>query len=283
MEQRTLGRTGRQLSVIGFGGIVVCDVTPTEADAYVAEAIDRGVNYFDVAPIYGNAQERLGPALAPYRDQAFLACKTVHRGGKEATADLHRSLELLKTDHFDLYQFHNISSLEQAEKVLAPGGALEAFIEAREQGLIRHIGFSAHSEAAAVRLLDEYPFDSVLMPVNIYSWRDGGFGQLACAKAVEKGAGVLAIKGLAKRPLRDGEEKKWTKCWYVPIEDAAEARAALAFTLSQPVTAAVSPGYAELLWLACDAVEALESGAAELAQEPSPDAAPLFTAEESDA
>jgi len=282
MEERILGRTGRQLSVIGFGGIVVRDASPAEADEYVARAIDRGVNYFDVgpAPAYGDAEERLGPALEPYRDQVFLACKTTHRSARDATADLHRSLERLRTDHFDLYQFHRVSSVEQAEKLLAPGGALEAFIAARERGLIRHIGFSAHSEEAAMHLLDAFPFDSVLLPINLFSWRDGGFGRRACEKAVEKGAGILAIKALAKRPLREGEKNKWPKCWYVPMETAAEARAALAFTLSQPVTAAVSPSYAELLWLACDAVEALESDASGLPQEPGPDGEPLFKAEE---
>ncbi len=257
MEKRILGRTGAELSVIGFGGIVIRDVSPTDAAGYVARAIERGINYFDVAPGYGNAEERLGPALEPYRDQVFLACKTGKRSAREAECEFNRSLQRLGTDYFDLYQFHGVSSVEQAEQILAPGGALEFFVAARERGLIRHIGFSAHSEAAALRLLEAFPFDSMLLPVNLFCWRDGGFGQQACRAAVERGTGILALKSLAKRPVREGEEKKWPKCWYVPFDTVAEARIALQFTLSRPVTAAVCPGHAELLWLACDALSTL--------------------------
>jgi aryl-alcohol dehydrogenase-like predicted oxidoreductase len=257
MEKRILGRTGAELSVIGFGGIVVRDVSPESAAEHVVQAIERGINYFDVAPGYGNAEERLGPALEPYRDRVFLACKTGQRSAGEAKRELNRSLERLRTDHFDLYQFHAVSSVEQAEEILAPGGALECFVTARAQGLIRHIGFSAHCEAAALRLLEAFPFDSMLLPINLLCWRDGGFGRRACEAARDRGTGILALKALAKRPVREGEKKKWPKCWYVPFDTLAEASLALEFTLSKPVTAAVSPGHAELLWLACDALSAL--------------------------
>jgi aryl-alcohol dehydrogenase-like predicted oxidoreductase len=278
MQKRLLGRTGRRLSVIGFGGVVVSEVSPVEAAEYVNLAIERGINYFDVAPSYGNAEELLGPALQPHRDNVFLACKTLQRSAKEADAELNRSLKRLKTDHFDLYQLHGVSSLEEADQILAPGGALEAFISARERKLIQHIGFSAHSEEAALRLLEAFPFDSVLVPINLFCWRDGQFGSRVSAKAIEKGAGILALKALAKRPWREGEPRKWPKCWYAPIDTASEASAALAFTLSQPITAAVSPGHAELLWLACDAVDALGRNPLKTPQEPSLDGAPIFSA-----
>ncbi len=277
MQHRALGRTGERLSVIGFGGIVVRDVSPAEAADYVARAVDRGVSYFDVAPTYGNAEERLGPALQPYRDQVFLACKTGQRRAEDAEVELHRSLEQLRTDHFDLYQLHAVSSVEQADEILAPGGALEAFVAARGRGLIRHVGFSAHSEEAAVRLLDAFPFDSVLVPINLFCWQDGGFGPRVCDKAAETGAAVLALKALAKRPWREGESKKWAKCWYCPIDTLPEARAALSFTLSRPVTAAVSPSHAELLWLACDALDSLDAEPVESPEEASFDGAPIFT------
>jgi len=276
MEKRVLGNTGTQLSVIGFGGIIVRDVSPSDAAEYVTRAIDRGINYFDVAPFYGNAEERLGPALEPYRDQVFLACKTMQRLGKDVNFELNRSLKRLKTDHFDLYQFHAVSSLEEAEQILAPGGALEAFIHAKKQGLIHHIGFSAHSEEAALRLLDAYSFDSMLLPINMFCWREGSFGPRACKKAKEKGTGILALKSLAKRPLRKDEPPKWPKCWYVPIDTAKEARAALAFTLSQPVTAAVCPGHVELLWLACDAAEAIKDMPSETSLETNIPGEPIF-------
>src|ERR1700742_5356562 len=106
IARRPLGKTGEHLSIIGFGGIVVMDEDPTQASNIVAEAVDRGVNYFDVAPSYGDAQERLGPALAPYRKNCFLACKTEGRKRDDSRAQLENSLKLLKTDHVDLYQFH---------------------------------------------------------------------------------------------------------------------------------------------------------------------------------
>lgn len=257
MQKRTLGKTGAELSVIGFGGIVVTNTTPAEADQYVGEAIDRGINYFDVAPQYGNAEERLGPALKPYRDNAFLACKTEKRDAAGARSAMENSLKLLKTDHFDLYQFHGIPSIEQAEQILAPGGALETVLKARDEGLIRHIGFSAHSEEAARLMLDSFDFDSVLFPINFRCWIDGNFGPKLIEKAQEKEIGILALKALANRPVKEGEEKKWPKCWYVPIDTLELAVPALGFTLSQPVTAAVAPGHIELFRLACDALDAL--------------------------
>ncbi len=109
IARRTLGRTGEKLSIIGFGGIVVMNEETGAANNIVAEAVDRGINYFDVAPSYGNAQERLGPALAPYRKNCFLACKTDGRMKDDSRAHLEESLRLLKTDHVDLYQFHALT------------------------------------------------------------------------------------------------------------------------------------------------------------------------------
>ena len=278
MEKRSLGSTGRELSVIGFGGIAVMNEEPEEAARLVTQAIGRGITYFDVAPSYGNAEERLGPALKPYRDQVFLAGKTGQRQAGEAEAELHRTLERLQTDHLDVYQFHGVSSLEEAEKILAPGGALETFVAARDQGLIRHIGFSAHSQEAAVRLLEAFPFDSMLLPLNTACWHVGGFGPAVVEKAVEKGTGILALKSLAKRPVAEGEVKKWPKCWYVPVDTIPEAIECLAFTLGQPVTAALPPGHADLVWLACDALEALADRAPDADPTMPIDAAPIFNA-----
>ena len=258
MEKRVLGRTGARLSVIGLGGLVVSGVSPADATEYVTRAIGRGVNYFDVAPTYGDAEQRLGAALEPYRDQVFLACKTTQLSAKDVETELNNSLEQLRTDHFDLYQLHAVNTSEQVDQILSPGGALEAFIAARDRGLIKHIGFSAHAEDSALRLLDAFPFDSVLFPVNLFCWRDG-FGPRVCEKAAEKGTGILAIKALAKRHLHEDEKSKWSSFGYVPIDSPPEVRTAISFTLSKPVTSAVCPRRAELLWLACDAVDALEN------------------------
>jgi aryl-alcohol dehydrogenase-like predicted oxidoreductase len=255
METRRLGKTGERLSVVGFGGIVVKDVSPAEAARLVVQALDRGINYVDVAPSYGNAEERLGPALAPYRHSVFLACKTQERTARGAREELHRSLERLHTETFDLYQLHAVSTMEEVERVLGPGGAMEALVEAREQGLVRYLGFSSHADDAAVALLQRFPFDTMLFPFNWVAWHQGGFGPRAMAAAKRAGVGILALKALAKRALREGEERPWPKCWYVPVDDPAEAQMALNWTLSLDVTAAVSPSHAELLWWMCDAAD----------------------------
>lgn len=257
MEKRRLGKTDARLSVVGFGGIILSNVTDADACRHVAAAVDRGINYFDVGPAYGEAEQRLGPALQPYRNNVFLACKTLQRSADEAMNELHRSLKRLKTDHFDLYQLHFITSLEQVDQVMGPGGAMEAIVQAQKQGLIRYIGFSAHLEEAAVRLFDEFPFDSMMFPINRQCWVEGNFGPAAVEKAQQSGAAVLAIKSMAKRPWRKDEHRKWPNCWYAPVDILDEAKAAIAFTLSKPVTSALCPGHAELLWLACDALEAL--------------------------
>lgn len=255
MEKRRLGKTNGILSVVGFGGIVVMDEEPASAKRIVARAIDRGINYFDVAPSYGNAEERLGPALEPYRDSVFLACKTEKRTKDEAAAELHRSLQRLHTDHFDLYQLHGVTTLDDVNTIMGKGGAIEAFTEARERGLVRYLGFSAHTEEAALALLNSFDFDSVLFPFNWVCWHQGHFGSRVVDAAKGKGVGMLALKALAKRKWKEGEKRKWSKCWYAPVETAEEASLGLRFTLSLPITAAVSPGHAELLWWACDAAD----------------------------
>ena len=153
MEKRPLGKTGITLSVVGFGGIIVMNENIAKARRFVAEAVSRGINYFDVAPTYGNAEERLGPALEPYRKSVFLACKTGERTRKKASIELHRSLRRLRTDYVDLYQLHGVTTLEEVDQIMGAGGAMEVFLEARKKGLIRCIGFSAHSEKAALSLL----------------------------------------------------------------------------------------------------------------------------------
>jgi aryl-alcohol dehydrogenase-like predicted oxidoreductase len=258
MERRVLGKTGEPLSVIGFGGMVVRDEEPIAASRLVAQAVERGINYFDVAPSYGNAEERLGPALEPYRANVFLACKTTKRTKEEAAAELRQSLRYLRTDHFDLYQLHGVMTLEEVDTAMSTGGALEAFLEAREEGLIRYIGFSAHSEPAALALLDRFEFDSVLFPFNWVCWHQGGFGPRVLARAQEEGVGILGLKALAKRRWKEGEERRWPKCWYAPVDSPEEASLALRFVLSKPITAAVCPSHAELLWWACDAADRFE-------------------------
>jgi len=255
MNKRVLGQTGELLSMVGFGGILVTDEEPAVASCLVAEAIERGVNYFDVAPTYGNAEERLGPALEPYRKDVFLACKTTQRLAEGAAFELERSLQRLRTDHFDLYQCHSVTTLEDVEQITGPGGALEVFLQAQKDGRVRHIGFSAHSEEAALALMERHPFTSILYPVNWVTWHQGPFGARTMARARELGMGVLALKTMAKRKIAEGEPRPWKKCWYVPAESYDEAELGFRFTFSRPVTAGPCPGHAHLFRWMCDAAE----------------------------
>ena len=252
MEKRILGKTGEQLSIIGFGGIAVSGVEQSEADALVRESIDSGVNYFDVAPSYGNAQERLGPALEEFRKDVFLACKTTERDKDGAAAELRESLKMLRTDHFDLYQLHGMSSEDDLHKAMGQGGAIEAFVEAREQGLVRYLGFSAHSAEVALALMDRFDFDTVLFPINWVCCFNANFGPQVIAKAKDKGMGRLALKAMARTTREKGVRNEYPKCWYKPVTDPEETALAIRFTLSQPITAAVTPGDSRLLRRALD-------------------------------
>lgn len=259
LEKRSLGRTGKMLSVIGFGGIVVKDTTSEEASAYVKMAIDAGVNYFDVAPSYGNAEIMLGPALEPYRPDVFLACKTTERTKEGSRAELERSLTRLRTDHFDLYQLHAMTSMDDVKKVMGKGGAMETFIEARKEGKIKHIGFSAHSVEAALALMDQFDFDTILYPVSFTTWYAGNFGPQVLARAQEKKMGILALKAMAKGPWPEGASRsQYPKCWYEPLSEKEDARMGLRFTLSHPVTAAIPPGDGNLFKLALELRDSLK-------------------------
>jgi predicted aldo/keto reductase-like oxidoreductase len=253
MEKRLFGNTGEKLSFIGFGGIIVSDTEQTDANNYVAEAIHNGVNYFDVAPSYGNAQERLGPALVGKRQNIFLACKTNKRTKAESEEELNASLRTLKTDYFDLYQFHGVTTLKDVETILKPGGAMETFVKAQKAGKIKYLGFSAHTEEAALALMDNFNFTSVLFPINWASYFNAGFSHNILEKASEKGMAKLALKALAKTDWPEGLEhnlRKYPKCWYEPIDDEKLATLALRFTLSKPITAAIPPGDIRLFRMA---------------------------------
>jgi aryl-alcohol dehydrogenase-like predicted oxidoreductase len=233
-----------QLSILGLGGMTLVGMDQSDASRLVAEALDRGVNYFDVAPFYGDgeAETKLGAALHQYRRGAFLACKTLVRNGSGARSELERSLTRLRTDHFDLYQFHALTTLEEVEQIFAPAGAAEAFLRAREQGLVRFIGFSAHSVEAACAMLDRFAFDSVLFPVNYVCYARAAFGPQVMEKAKRLGVARIALKALADRKWHRDERREYPNCWYKPIADDTRALDALRFSLSEDVTAALPPG-----------------------------------------
>jgi len=260
IPKRRLGKTGAELSIIALGGIVVMDTEQTFANNIVAEAFDRGINYFDVAPEYGNAQQKLGPALEPYRKRSFLACKTLMRDKDGAANDLEDSLRKLRTDHVDLYQFHAVTTKEDVEKIFGPKGAMETFQAARQAGKVRFIGFSAHSVENAFSMLDHYNFDTILFPINFVLFSQANFGPQVLARAHEKGMGILALKSMAKGiwPAAQKENHPHSKCWYQPAALPDEASMGLRWTLSHPITAAVPPGDESYFRLAMDVAQKFE-------------------------
>ncbi|RCW58745.1 aldo/keto reductase [Halanaerobium sp. ST460_2HS_T2] len=251
MKYRKLGKTDLNVSEITFGGIMLMNTPQKEADQIVEAAVKKGINFFDVGPTYGNAQNILGPALKPYRDKVYLANKTEPGQTKEQVKkDIEKSLKLLETDYFDLYQLHEVTDEDALNKALGSGGALEAIIEAKEEGLIKHIGFSAHKEWAALKLIKSFDFDTIMFPVNWNYWFNFNQGPEVIKQARKKGMGIIAIKALAQKRWQDGRQKNYNT-WYKPIYDNDRlAELALKFTLSQDVDTAVSPGDNRMLDLA---------------------------------
>jgi aryl-alcohol dehydrogenase-like predicted oxidoreductase len=200
LPRRAYGDTGERLSIIGFGGIVVSGVEQEHANRVVAEAVEKGVNYFDVAPTYGDAEMKLGPALEPYRKDVFLACKTTQRTKDGAAAELAESLKRLRTDHLDLYQLHAMTDMRKdVDVAFGSGGAMEVLVEAKKQGRVRYLGFSAHSEEAALAAMDRYDFDSILFPVNFATFYKADFGPRVVQAAKSKGIARLALKAMARQ------------------------------------------------------------------------------------
>ena len=187
------------------------------------------------------------------RNGIFLACKTENRSKNGSEELLHASLKKLKTDHFDLYQLHSVTTLEDVEQIFSSDGAMETFLKAKQQGLIKHIGFSAHSEEAALALMERYDFDSILLPINWVNIFNANFAPKVLEIAKSKGMGILALKAMAKTSLAECDVNKYSKAWYQPIEDESLAKLAYRYTLSQGITAAIPPGYIKFFRWAVEA------------------------------
>ena len=242
IERRALGQTGEKVSVVAFGGYVLNQSTSAQSAQWVRDAFEAGVNHFDVAPEYGTAEVQMGPALEPYRKRVFLSCKTAQRQQAAASTELDRSLQRLRTDHFDLYQLHHVTRMDEVEAIFGDDGAIKALEKARKDGKVRFLGFSAHSVDAALAMMDRFAFDSIMFPVNYATWHAGNFGPQVLARAQEKKMGILALKALARQPWPQGADRSaHPNCWYQPMTDPDEALLGLRFTLSHPVTTALMP------------------------------------------
>jgi aryl-alcohol dehydrogenase-like predicted oxidoreductase len=231
------GRTGHQSTRIVFGAAALGAVSQDDADQTMELIRQHGINHLDVAASYGDAELRLGPWMKDHRDEYFLATKTGERTRDAAYAEIQLSLERLQTDHVDLIQLHNLVDEAEWQTAFAPGGALEAVVQAKEEGLTRFIGVTGHGVTVAaqhLRSLKEYPFDSVLLPYNYpmslnVSYLDDFEALLAtCA---EREVAVQTIKAITRAPWGDREQTAST--WYEPLTDQDAIDIAVSWVLGR--------------------------------------------------
>jgi len=246
METRRFGRTRHFSTVAILGGAAFGKVDQGTADAAMERVIAAGVNHIDIAPSYGNAEDRMGPWIAHERKRFFLGCKTTERSREGAAAELHHSLERLRTDKFDLYQLHAVKTMEELDAVTARGGALEAAIAARSEGLTRFIGITGHglqSPGVFLEALRRFDFDSVLFPINARLFANADYRRDTEALLRDcraRDAGVMTIKAITKGPW--GDRPKTHTTWYEPFTDAAQIQRAVNFALSQDITGLCTVG-----------------------------------------
>ncbi len=253
MERRRLGAIGHDSSVLIYGAAALAEVDQDTADASIQEALDAGINHFDVAAGYGDAELRLAPWMSRIRSDIFLATKTGERDAEAAWAQINRSLERLDTDHVDLIQLHAVGDLEELDKVTRAGGALEAALRATEEGLAAAVGITGHSHSAPAthrEALRRHPFATVLSPLNLALWRIEEYRadyDALVAEVRSQGAGLMTIKTVARRNWEQGAEKSFAT-WYEPQSDPERIRAGVSWVLAHSeVTGLATPGDVRLL------------------------------------
>lgn len=253
MQKRRLGRTNHESSIIIFGSAAFWDISQEEANAALDMARQAGVNHIDVAPQYGQAEERVGNWLPAYRDEFFLGCKTQEREREAAWQELHRSLEKLQTQQLDLYQLHAIGTMEELDKAFAPGGAIEALQEAKAKGLTRYLGITGHgidTPNVHAEALHRFDFDTVMFPIHPRLYADAAYRQATealLALCADKDVGVMIIKSVTKGPW-DNRDNATYNTWYEPYDKQTHIQQGVNFALSLPQVAAVpSAGDVRLL------------------------------------
>ncbi len=251
MKTRRFGRTGHESTLAIFGAAAFYEISQELADRTMELVISSGVNHIDVAPGYGQAEQRLGPWLATERKRFFLGCKTMERTRQGAHEELLRSLDRLKVNDFDLYQFHAVGSMEELDKVTRTGGALEAVVKARQEGIVKFIGITGHGinvPSVFLEALERFDFDSVLFPLNFILYSNTVYrsqAQELLALCAARDVGVMIIKSIARGPWE--EKPKTNTTWYEPFTDQDWIQKSITFTLSQPVTGICTAGDVTLL------------------------------------
>ena len=267
MQKRRFGRSGHESSVAIFGGAALWEISQEDADAVVEQVLAAGVNHFDVAPSYGQAELRLGPWMPRIREQVFLGCKTMERTKAGAAAEMRRSLDLLQVEQFDLYQIHAVTTMDELDQATAPGGALDAMIEARAQGLTRYIGITGHgvdSPAIFLEALERFDFDSVLFPLNFVQYANPEYrrnSEKLLRVCRQRDVGTMIIKTVCRAPW--GEQAPTHTTWYQPFTEQEIIQAAVNFALSQDVSGLCTVGDTRVLPLVLKACENLTPMSAE--------------------
>jgi aryl-alcohol dehydrogenase-like predicted oxidoreductase len=237
IEKRVFGRSGHLSSATLFGGAALGNVTQAEAERTLDRLLEYGVNHIDTANSYGESEKRIGPWLAGRRQDFFLATKTGERTYQGAREHLARSLDLLRTDHIDLWQMHHLVDPQEWEVAMGPGGALEAFVEAKAQGLVRFLGVTGHGVTIAEmhrRSLERYDFDSVLLPYNVVMMQNPAYAadfEALMELCRERNVAVQTIKSIARRGWGDHTHTRAT--WYEPLENQADIDRAIHWVMGR--------------------------------------------------
>jgi len=257
METRRFGRTNHMSTVAIFGAAAFWEISQKDADKVMEQVIAAGINHIDVAPSYGQAELRIGPWMPRERNRFFLGCKTQERTKDGAWDELRASLKLLQTESFDLYQFHAVTSMEELDKITMSGGALEAVIQAKKDGLTKYIGITGHGADAPeiyLEALRRFDFDSVLFPINYVQMANPTYRKHTedlIAECNIKDVGTMVIKSITKGPWED--KKHTATTWYEPFEEAGEIQKAINFVLSYPITGICTAGDTRILPLVIEA------------------------------
>jgi len=260
MEYRRLGRTEHASSVITFGAYAIGVVDQDAADRAIEYALSKGINHIDVAPTYADAELRLGSYLKRHpRPDLFISCKTNERGKREASAELHRTLERLGRDKFDLYQLHAVGTKMELDRALGPDSAMEAILDARDEGIVTHIGITGHgwdAPAAHTEALRRFDFSTVMTACNLFMAQDQtfmGHWREMLALCQYKDVGIHVLKATARTAW--GKRDHTHHTWYEPFTEPDDVRRAVAWALNQPVATLCSPGDLALLPTVVDAAE----------------------------
>jgi aryl-alcohol dehydrogenase-like predicted oxidoreductase len=257
------GATGHSSSRVIFGGAALADVSKGDADRTLDTLLAHGINHIDVAAGYGDAELRVAPWLRRQPGTFFVATKTGERTYRGAREQIHRSLERLGVDQIDLIQLHNLVDVIEWETALRDGGALEAAVEAREEGLVRFIGVTGHGLSVPEmhrRSLERFAFDSVLLPYNYRQMKDDRYAssfEAVAAVCAERDVALQTIKSLALRPW-DGRSKT-AKTWYEPLREQADIDLAVHWVLGDPQAFLLTTGDVEILPRLLDAAERFEA------------------------